>query len=84
MDVVYIGMLLGEKILGMGSRGREGLGVRPRREAGGLREAKEMNISMRTVGPERQRTTERSDLSCKGEGLKGRGETVRERRSGGA
>ena len=33
MDVVF-GLLLGDKIVGRGSRGREGLGVRPRREAG--------------------------------------------------
>ena len=37
MDVVFR-MLLGEKILGRGSRGREGLGIRPRPEAGGFLE----------------------------------------------
>ena len=47
-----IDLLLGEKILGKGSRGRDVLGVRPRPEAGGLREPKEMIISKRTVGPE--------------------------------
>ena len=51
MDVVS-GLLLGEKIIGRGSRGREGLGIGPPPEAGGLREATEMNISKRPVGPE--------------------------------
>ena len=51
MDVVFR-LLLGEKILGKGSRGREGLGIRVPREGGGLREAKEMIISKRTVGLE--------------------------------
>ena len=35
MDVV-LGMLLGEKILGRGSRGRERLRIGPREEAGGF------------------------------------------------
>ena len=34
MDVVFR-LLLGEKILGRGSRGREGLGIGPPPEAGG-------------------------------------------------
>ena len=34
MDVVFR-LLLGEKIVGRGSRGREGLGIGPRAEAGG-------------------------------------------------
>ena len=42
-------MLLGEKILGRGSRGREGLGVHPRAEAGGLREAIETLVSSWTL-----------------------------------
>ena len=42
-------------------------------EAGGLREAKEMIISNRIVGPEHLRTPERSDPSCKGGGVRGGG-----------
>ena len=42
-------LLLGQKIIGMESRGREGLGVRPRREAGGLREAIETLVSSWTL-----------------------------------
>ena len=34
------------------SWGSEGLGIGPPAEAGGVREAKEMIISKRTVGPE--------------------------------
>ena len=68
MDVVF-GLLLGEKIVGRGSRGREGLGIGPRAEAGGLREAKEMIISKRTVGPELQSETwSEATFLARGEG----------------
>ena len=42
-------MLLGEKIVGRGSRGREGLGIGLRPEAGGLREAIETLVSSWTL-----------------------------------
>ena len=51
MDVVSR-LLLGEKILGRGSRGREGLGAGPPPEAGGVRESKDIILSKLTVGPE--------------------------------
>ena len=73
---MYICVLLGEKILGRGSRGRERLGASPRREAGGLREAREMIISKRTVGPELLSETRRDfslDLTCKGGEVRGGG-----------
>ena len=58
MDVVFR-LLLGEKIIGRGSRGREGLGIRPRAEAGGLREAIETLVSSWTlVISDRQGTPE--------------------------
>ena len=72
MDVVCR-LLLGEKIIGRGSRGREELGVRPRREAGGLREAKEMIISKRTVGSQHLRPRE-TLVSIEMEGGRGSGE----------
>ena len=62
---------------GEGPGGGRATGSEWARGAGGLREAKEMIISKRTVGPERQRTTERSDLTCKGGGVEGEGESVR-------
>ena len=42
---------------GEGPGGGRATGFERHRGAGGLREAKEMIISKRTVGPERQRTT---------------------------
>ena len=75
-------LLLGEKILGRGSRGREGLGIGPRAEAGGLREAKEMIISKRTVGPEQLSETRETLVSIELQGGGGpeRGGTVNYRR----
>ena len=63
--------------------GGKAVGIAARLGRSGLREAKEMIISKRTVGPEHWRTPRDFSLDRDGRGRVRGGETVRDRRPGG-